>query len=173
MSLPEACSLPYRTLAENAEAVDAVIVATPPITLPEIAMYFMRRGIHVLCEKPLCLSVTDAKQMIETAEKSGVTFTMATKFRYCADVVKAVQHAHAAEEQAETMLTGQAQRIQNYPELAQRIQAMQEMQRTLQQLIHCCHGDDRPDCPIIATLADESAMAAAAMIGDNNRPNTG
>jgi MerR family copper efflux transcriptional regulator len=38
-------------------------------------------------------------------------------------------------------------------ELAQRIQAMQEMQRTLQHLIHCCHGDERPDCPILEELA--------------------
>ncbi len=78
----------YKTLAEN-EAVDAVIISTPPNTHPEIAMYFMRRGVNVLCEKPLCLSVNEAKQMIECAEKSNVKFTMATKFRYCADVVKA------------------------------------------------------------------------------------
>ena len=45
--------------------------------------------MHVLCEKPLCLSVAEARQMIETAETSDVTFTMATKFRYCTDVVKA------------------------------------------------------------------------------------
>ena len=38
-------------------------------------------------------------------------------------------------------------------DLAQRITAMQEMQRTLQHLIHCCHGDDRPDCPILDRLA--------------------
>lgn len=38
-------------------------------------------------------------------------------------------------------------------ELAQRIEAMQAMQRTLQHLIHCCHGDDRPDCPILDDLA--------------------
>jgi predicted dehydrogenase len=78
----------YQTLAENTE-LDAVIIATPPNTHPEIAMYFMRRGVHVLCEKPLCLTVAEAKAMIETAETSGVTFTMATKFRYCEDVVKA------------------------------------------------------------------------------------
>lgn len=78
----------YKPLAEN-EAVDAVIISTPPNTHPEIAMYFMRRGVNVLCEKPLCLSVNEAKQMIECAEKSNVKFTMATKFRYCADVVKA------------------------------------------------------------------------------------
>jgi Cu(I)-responsive transcriptional regulator len=38
-------------------------------------------------------------------------------------------------------------------DLAQRIAAMQEMQRTLQHLIHCCHGDERPDCPILEELA--------------------
>ncbi len=40
-------------------------------------------------EKPFCLSVAEAKEMIECAEKSNVVFTMATKFRYCEDVVKA------------------------------------------------------------------------------------
>ncbi len=38
-------------------------------------------------------------------------------------------------------------------DLAQRIEAMQAMQRTLNHLIHCCHGDDRPDCPILDDLA--------------------
>lgn len=78
----------YQTLAEKTE-IDAVIVATPPNTHPEIAMFFMRKGVNVLCEKPLCLTVAEAKAMIETAETRNVTFTMATKFRYCEDVVKA------------------------------------------------------------------------------------
>lgn len=38
-------------------------------------------------------------------------------------------------------------------ELGRRIAALQEMQRTLRHLIHCCHGDERPDCPILADLA--------------------
>ena len=45
-------------------------------------------------------------------------------------------------------------------ELAQRIDAMQAMQRTLAQLIHCCHGDDRPDCPILDDLAAGPSLAA-------------
>jgi predicted dehydrogenase len=49
----------------------------------------MKRGVHVLCEKPLCLSVAEAKEMIACAEKTGVTFTMASKFRYVEDVIKA------------------------------------------------------------------------------------
>lgn len=78
----------YRTLAEN-QQIDAVIIATPPNTHLEIAKFFMLRGTNVLCEKPLCLSVSEAREMIACAEKSNVVFTMATKFRYVADVVKA------------------------------------------------------------------------------------
>ena len=36
--------------------------------------------------------------------------------------------------------------------LQERIVAMQSMQRTLQQLVSCCHGDERPDCPILEDL---------------------
>jgi MerR family transcriptional regulator, copper efflux regulator len=38
-------------------------------------------------------------------------------------------------------------------DLEQRIEAMQAMQRTLRHLIHCCQGDERPDCPILDELA--------------------
>ena len=37
--------------------------------------------------------------------------------------------------------------------LAERIAAMQAMQRSLQALVGCCHGDARPDCPILDDLA--------------------
>ncbi len=46
-------------------------------------------------------------------------------------------------------------------ELAQRIAAMQEMQQTLRHLIHCCHGDDRPECPILEDLAGAHGKTAA------------
>ena len=38
-------------------------------------------------------------------------------------------------------------------DLDQRIAAMQAMQRSLQSLVACCQGDDRPDCPILDDLA--------------------
>lgn len=77
----------YKELA-NVE-IDALIVATPPSTHPEIACFFMERGTPVLCEKPLCLSVAEAERMINTAATNNVLFTMASKFRYCDDVIKA------------------------------------------------------------------------------------
>jgi predicted dehydrogenase len=78
----------YKTLAEN-EALDAVIISTPPNSHAEIAIFFMQRGVNVLCEKPLCLTISEAREMIGSAEKNGIKFTMASKFRYVEDVIKA------------------------------------------------------------------------------------
>jgi Cu(I)-responsive transcriptional regulator len=38
-------------------------------------------------------------------------------------------------------------------DLQRRIDEMQAMKRTLEHLAHCCHGDERPDCPILDDLA--------------------
>jgi Cu(I)-responsive transcriptional regulator len=38
-------------------------------------------------------------------------------------------------------------------ELEQRIADMQSMRNTLAHLVHCCHGDSRPDCPILDDLS--------------------
>jgi MerR family copper efflux transcriptional regulator len=38
-------------------------------------------------------------------------------------------------------------------DLQRRIDEMQSMQRTLGSLAACCHGDGRPDCPILDDLA--------------------
>ena len=32
------------------------------------------------------------------------------------------------------------------------------MKTTLEHLVHCCHGDDRPDCPILDTLAAQQDL---------------
>ncbi|MCC8361555.1 Cu(I)-responsive transcriptional regulator [Lysobacter sp. A6] len=41
-------------------------------------------------------------------------------------------------------------------ELAERIREMESMKRTLEHLAHRCHGDARPDCPILDDLANFS-----------------
>lgn len=42
-------------------------------------------------------------------------------------------------------------------ELEQKAQELLAMKATLEQLVHCCHGDDRPECPILETLASEGS----------------
>jgi hypothetical protein len=36
------------------------------------------------------------------------------------------------------------------------------MQRTLKTLVQCCHGDDRPDCPILDDLAAPDTVGSGA-----------
>jgi MerR family transcriptional regulator, copper efflux regulator len=45
-------------------------------------------------------------------------------------------------------------------DLDARIEAMQAMQRSLQTLLHHCHGDERPDCPILDDLAGAATLPA-------------
>jgi predicted dehydrogenase len=78
----------YRSMA-NAVKLDAVIVCTPPAYHAEICIYFLQRRIPVLCEKPLSVDGATARTIIETARRANTKFTMASKFRYVDDVVKA------------------------------------------------------------------------------------
>ena len=39
--------------------------------------------------------------------------------------------------------------------LNRKIEDLEAMKRTLEQLVHDCHGDHRPDCPILDDLASE------------------
>ncbi len=45
--------------------------------------------------------------------------------------------------------------------LALRIAELEAMRRTLLHLVHACHGDGRPDCPILDDLSTEPSPSAA------------
>jgi len=78
----------YRALAAP-EQLDAVLICTPPASHAEISTYFLDRGVNVLCEKPLSIRVDDALAMLEAARRNRVILTMASKFRYVDDVIRA------------------------------------------------------------------------------------
>ena len=40
-------------------------------------------------------------------------------------------------------------------QLEQKAQELLAMKASLEHLVQCCHGDDRPECPILETLAAE------------------
>jgi MerR family copper efflux transcriptional regulator len=53
--------------------------------------------------------------------------------------------------------SGDVRRIaqQHIHELVLKIQKLESMRRTLQQLVDHCHGDHRPECPILDDLASD------------------
>jgi len=44
-------------------------------------------------------------------------------------------------------------------EIENRLEEMESVRQTLMQLIHKCHGDNRPDCPILEDLARNGRKA--------------
>lgn len=56
----------------NDPAIDIVSITTPNKFHKEMALEAIKAGKHVWCEKPLALTLEDAIEMTEAAEKSGV-----------------------------------------------------------------------------------------------------
>jgi predicted dehydrogenase len=68
---------------------DAAILATPPNTHEDYLRASLDNGLHVLCEKPFTIGAESAQRMAKMARASGRVVTMASKFRYVSDVIKA------------------------------------------------------------------------------------
>ncbi len=51
--------------------------------------------------------------------------------------------------------------LQHVAALEQRMAELEAMRTTLRHLAECCHGDQRPDCPILAELAAPADNRAA------------
>src|SRR4051812_28088440 len=51
--------------------VDAVIVTTPPFLHHPVTVAALQAGKHVLCEKPMAVSLHEADEMIEAARAAG------------------------------------------------------------------------------------------------------
>ena len=54
-------------------------------------------------------------------------------------------------------------------ELDDKLRELQAMKATLAHLVQGCHGDDRPECPIIETLADRAAVLPRGRSGGTRR----
>lgn len=73
----------YTSFAEMAaresrrkDGIDVVAIVTPNHMHAPVAMQFLRRGIHVICDKPLTATLPEAKKLAKAAETAGVIFAL-------------------------------------------------------------------------------------------------
>lgn len=71
----------WRAVVER-DDVDAVVVCTPPHLHAEISIAAMRRGKHVLCEKPLARTIAEAREMLAAARQEGVRLQCGFNHRF-------------------------------------------------------------------------------------------
>jgi len=72
----------------NDPAIDAVIIATPVFTHYELALKALKRGKHVLVEKPMASKLSEAKRLIEFAIKRNLVLMVDHVFLYTGAVQK-------------------------------------------------------------------------------------
>jgi predicted dehydrogenase len=87
----EEFNVPYFTdykKAIRSGLCDAVVVATPHWFHPEISIFAFNNGLHVLSEKPIAVTVSDADKMIAAAKKNKRVFAVMYQRRVEAFVKK-------------------------------------------------------------------------------------
>jgi predicted dehydrogenase len=98
------------------EAIDAVYVASPPAAHGAQVQACAAAGKHVLCEKPLGLTVAEAEAMVAVCRQAGVRLGTAFMMRFQAQHQAALQLLQAG--QLGRPVLGRAQLSCWYPPLA-------------------------------------------------------
>ncbi|MGL4279854.1 MAG: Gfo/Idh/MocA family protein [Albidovulum sp.] len=62
--------------ARRKDGIEAVAIVTPNHMHAPAALEFLKRGIHVICDKPLTATLSEAKKLVKAAETSGVVFAL-------------------------------------------------------------------------------------------------
>ena len=64
------------------EEVDGVVIVSPTSTHKEVVLEAAKRGLPIFCEKPLSISLPEARAMLSTVEETGVFFQMGFMRRF-------------------------------------------------------------------------------------------
>ncbi|MGE7822751.1 Gfo/Idh/MocA family protein [Paenibacillus sp. NPDC093718] len=66
----------------NREDIDLIDINAPSDAHKEIAIAAAKAGKHIFCEKPLALTLADAREMLQAAEEAGVTHMVGFNYRF-------------------------------------------------------------------------------------------
>jgi len=75
------CFLSLDECLEKVKA-DALLNITPPSSHKEITVKSLKKGLHVLVEKPLSDNLEDAEEMVSISEKYGLKIMVSQNYRY-------------------------------------------------------------------------------------------
>lgn len=70
-----------------ADTADLAIIVSPVHYHTEMALECLRRGVHVLCEKPLCLTLEEAHRMEDASRETGKFLSLGYQLNYRKDVL--------------------------------------------------------------------------------------
>jgi predicted dehydrogenase len=93
--------------AKRKDRIEAVIIVTPTAGHYEITKAFLQAGLNVICDKPLCLSLAEARELKILAEKGELVFCLTHNYsgyamvRHAARMVRNGQLGHVRVVQAE------------------------------------------------------------------------
>ena len=62
--------------------LDAVLIASPNFTHRAVLKPLMAAGVHILCEKPLCTTLADARFVADIAQGYDRVFWTGMEYRY-------------------------------------------------------------------------------------------
>ncbi|WP_040951297.1 Gfo/Idh/MocA family protein, partial [Gorillibacterium massiliense] len=62
--------------------IDLIDINAPSNAHKEIALAAAKAGKHIFCEKPLALTLADAREMLQAAEESGITHMVGFNYRF-------------------------------------------------------------------------------------------
>ena len=65
-----------RAEAKRPDGIEAVAIVTPNNVHVPAAMAFLNAGIHVICDKPLAMTLAEAKKLAAVVEKTGKVFVL-------------------------------------------------------------------------------------------------
>jgi predicted dehydrogenase len=82
----------YREMLKDKE-IEMVTIAAPNYLHAQMTIDVARAGKHVVCEKPLCLTLEEADEMIEVCRKEGVLLMYAEELFFTPKYVKAKEMA--------------------------------------------------------------------------------
>jgi len=104
--------LDYSEMLDGARP-QAVVVAVPTILHRDVTLEAVRRGMHVLVEKPLAFTVVEGQEMLAAAQAAGVILTVGHVERYNPAIVEL--HRRLQAEQLGRVFQMHARRLGPFP----------------------------------------------------------